>query len=117
MHVAAMNPQYVKREEVQQDVIEKEKDIYRAQAIESGKPEKVIEKMVDGKVEKFFQEVCLLEQSFVKDPDTTVMGLLTNTIAKLGENISIRRFARFKVGEGLEKKESDFAKEVAAALT
>ena len=117
MHVAAMNPQYVKREEVKQDVIEKEKDIYRAQAIESGKPEKVIEKMVDGKVEKFFQEVCLLEQAFVKDPDTTVMGLLTNTIAKLGENISIRRFARFKVGEGLEKKESDFAKEVAAALT
>ncbi|HLA50954.1 MAG TPA: translation elongation factor Ts, partial [Thermodesulfobacteriota bacterium] len=117
MHVAAMNPQYVKREEVKQDVIEKEKDIYRAQAIESGKPEKVIEKMVDGKVEKFFQEVCLLEQAFVKDPDTTVMGLLTNTIAKLGENISIRRFTRFKVGEGLEKKESDFAKEVAAALT
>src|SRR3972149_2915269 len=103
MHVAAMNPQYVKREEVQQDVIEKEKDIYRAQAIESGKPEKVIEKMVDGKVEKFFQEACLMEQTFVKDPDTTVRELLTNIIAKLGENISIRRFARFKVGEGIVK--------------
>ena len=103
MHIAALNPLYVRREDVPQDVIDKEKSIYKTQALESGKPEKVVEKMVDGKVEKFFQEVCLMEQSFVKDPDTTVKELLTATIAKLGENISIKRFARFKVGEGILK--------------
>lgn len=103
MHIAALSPNYVRREEVLQDVIEKERAIYRTQALESGKPEKVIEKMVNGKVEKFFQENCLLEQSFVKNPDTTVKDLLTATIAKLGENISIRRFIRFKVGEGIVK--------------
>ena len=100
MHIAALNPLYVRREDVSQDVIDKERSIYKTQALESGKPEKVVEKMVDGKVGKFFQEVCLLEQSFVKDPDRTVKELLTATIAKLGENISIKRFARFKVGEG-----------------
>ena len=100
MHIAALNPLYVRREDVSQDVIDKERSIYKTQALESGKPEKVVEKMVDGKVEKFFQEVCLMEQSFVKDPDRTVKELLTATIAKLGENISIKRFARFKVGEG-----------------
>ena len=103
MHVAALNPLYVRREDVPQDVIDKEKSIYKTQALESGKPEKVVEKMVDGKVEKFFQEICLLDQSFVKDPDRTVKELLTATIAKLGENISIKRFARFKVGEGILK--------------
>jgi elongation factor Ts len=103
MHIAALNPLYVKREDVPQDVIDKERSIYKTQALESGKPEKVIEKMVDGKIEKFFQEACLLEQSFVKNPDTTVKELLTATIAKLGENMSIRRFARFKVGEGTVK--------------
>ena len=102
MHIAALNPLYVKREDVPQDVIDKERSIYKTQALESGKPEKVVEKMVDGKVGKFFQEVCLLEQSFVKDPDRTVKELLTATIAKLGENISIKRFARFKVGEGVK---------------
>ena len=103
MHIAALNPLYVRREDVSQDVIDKERSIYKTQALESGKPEKVVEKMVDGKVEKFFQEICLLEQSFVKDPDRTVKELLTATIAKLGENISIKRFARFKVGEGILK--------------
>ena len=103
MHVAALNPLYVRREDVPQDVIDKEISIYKTQALESGKPEKVVEKMVDGKVEKFFQEICLLDQSFVKDPDRTVKELLTATIAKLGENISIKRFARFKVGEGILK--------------
>ena len=102
MHIAALNPLYVRREDVPQDVIDKEISIYKTQALESGKPEKVVEKMVDGKVEKFFQEICLLEQSFVKDPDRTVKELLTATIAKLGENISIKRFARFKVGEGVK---------------
>lgn len=103
MHIAALNPNYVRREEVPQDIIEKERSIYKTQAIESGKPEKVVEKMVEGRVEKFFQENCLLEQSFVKNPDTTVKDLLTAIIGKLGENISIRRFARFKVGEGIAK--------------
>ena len=103
MHIAALNPLYVRREDVPQDVIDKEISIYKTQALESGKPEKVVEKMVDGKVEKFFQEICLLDQSFVKDPDRTVKELLTATIAKLGENISIKRFARFKVGEGILK--------------
>src|SRR3989304_8319314 len=91
MHIAALSPLYVRREDVPQDVIDKERSIYKTQALESGKPEKVVEKMVDGKVGKFFQEVCLLEQSFVKDPDRTVKELLTATIAKLGENISITR--------------------------
>ncbi|MBI5326867.1 MAG: translation elongation factor Ts [Deltaproteobacteria bacterium] len=103
MHIAALNPLYVKREDVPQDVIDKERAIYKTQALLSGKPEKVIEKMVDGKIEKFFQEACLLEQSFVKNPDVMVKELLTATIAKLGENMSIRRFARFKVGEGTVK--------------
>jgi len=115
MHVAAMNPQFVSRNEVPAVVIEGEKRIYEAQAKESGKPAHVIAKMVEGKIEKFYKEACLLEQPFVKDPDKTIEKLVIENIAKLGENISIRRFARFKVGEGLEKKESDFAAEVAAA--
>ena len=115
MHVAAMNPQFVSRSEVPAEVIEAEKRIYEAQAKESGKPAHVIVKMVEGKIEKFYKEACLLEQPFVKDPDKTVEKLVIENIAKLGENISVRRFARFKVGEGIEKKESDFAAEVAAA--
>ncbi len=115
MHIAAMSPQYVSRNEVPAEVVEKEKEIYAAQARESGKPEHVIQKMVEGKVEKFFKEVCLLEQPFVKNPDVTVEKLVVEAIAKLGENMSVRRFSRFKVGEGLEKKSKDFATEVAAA--
>ncbi len=115
MHIAAMNPQFVSRNEVPAEVVEAEKRIYEAQAKESGKPAHVISKMVEGKVEKFYKEACLLEQPFVKDADKTIEKLVIENIAKLGENISIRRFARFKVGEGLEKKESDFAAEVAAA--
>lgn len=105
MHIAALNPLYVKREDVPQEVIDKERAIFKTQALESGKPEKVIEKMIDGKLEKFFQETCLIEQSFIKNPDVTVKALLTAMIAKVGENISIKRFARFKVGEGIEKKD------------
>ncbi|MBI5643785.1 MAG: translation elongation factor Ts [Deltaproteobacteria bacterium] len=115
MHIAAMSPQYVSRNEVSADVIEKEKQIYAVQARESGKPEHVIQKMVDGKLDKFFKEVCLLEQPFVKNPDATIEKLVVDAIAKLGENITVRRFVRFKVGEGIEKKSEDFAKEVAAA--
>jgi elongation factor Ts len=114
MHIAASNPLYVKRDEVPTDLVEKEKEIYAHQAKESGKPDNVVQKMVDGKIEKFYKEICLLEQPFVKNPDITIEKLIIEAIAKLGENISVRRFARFKVGEGIEKKTTDFASEVAA---
>ncbi|MBW7956644.1 MAG: translation elongation factor Ts [Deltaproteobacteria bacterium] len=115
LHIAAMSPLYVNRKEVPAEVIEGERRIYEAQAKESGKPDHVVAKMVDGKIEKFLKETCLLEQPFVKEPEKTIEQVIIENIAKLGENISIRRFARFKVGEGLEKKQSDFAAEVAAA--
>lgn len=114
MHIAAMNPLYVRREEVPAELVEKEKEIFAHQAKESGKPESVIQKMVDGKIEKFFKEICLLEQPFVKNPDLTIEKLIIEAVAKLGENITVRRFARFKVGEGIEKKTTDFASEVAS---
>ena len=101
MQIAAANPQYIRREEVPPDVLEKERQIYRTQALDSGKPEKVIDKIVDGKVERFYSEVCLLEQTYIKDSDQTVREVLEAMIAKIGENISIRRFARFQLGEGL----------------
>jgi len=112
MQIAASKPEYISREEVPSEVIEKEKEILRAQALNEGKPEKVVEKMVEGRIEKFYKEVCLLEQPFIKDPDKTVKDLLTEKIAVIGENISIRRFARFERGEGLAKKEENFAEEV-----
>jgi len=101
MQIAAANPQYIRREEVPPEVLEKERQIYRTQALDSGKPEKVIDKIVDGKVERFYSEVCLLEQTYIKDSDQTVREVLEAMIAKIGENISIRRFARFQLGEGL----------------
>jgi elongation factor Ts len=112
MQVAASNPLYVSREEVTQEVIDKEKSILRAQALNEGKPEKIVEKMVEGRIEKFYKEVCLLEQPFIKDPDKSVKDLVTEKIAKIGENIQVRRFARFELGEGLEKKSNDFAAEI-----
>ncbi len=115
MHVAAASPQFVGREEVPAEILEREKEIYRAKAKETGKPDNIIEKIVDGQISKFYAEICLLEQPYVKDPDKTVQTYLNETIASIGENISIRRFARFALGEGLAKKESDFAAEVAAA--
>jgi elongation factor Ts len=99
MQIAAANPRYVRREEVHADVIEQERSIYRAQAANSGKPTQVVEKIVGGKVEKFLADVCLLEQPFVKDPDKTVGTLVTDAIARLGENLVVRRFARFQLGE------------------
>ena len=114
LHVAALSPQYVRREEVPAQIVEHEKEIYAAHAKESGKPEQVRQKMVDGKLEKFFKEICLLEQPFVKNPDQSVEKLIVESVAKLGENITVRRFARFKVGEGIEKETTDFASEVAA---
>ena len=115
MHIAAASPHCVRREEVPETMIEREKDIYRAKARETGKPENIIEKIIEGQINKFYGDICLLEQPFVKDTDKTVQTYLNETIASIGENISIRRFARFVLGEGLAKKESDFAAEVAAA--
>lgn len=115
MHIAAAAPQYVRREEVPGESLEREKDIYRAKAKETGKPDNIIEKIVEGQVSKFYGEICLLEQPFVKDPDKTIQTYLNETIASIGENMSIRRFTRYVLGEGLAKKESDFAAEVAAA--
>jgi len=115
MHIAAASPLYVRREEVDPDVLEREKAIYRAKAKESGKPDNIVEKIIEGQVNKFYADICLLEQPFVKDSDKTVQTYLNETIAAIGENISIRRFAKFTLGEGLAKKESDFAAEVAAA--
>jgi elongation factor Ts len=104
MHIAAINPQYIRREEIPTEVLEKEKEIYRTQALESGKPAKVIDKIVEGKMERFYSEVCLLEQTYFKDSDLTVKEVLDSMIAKIGENISIRRFARFQLGEGLHSR-------------
>jgi elongation factor Ts len=101
MHIAAMNPIAIDREDIPSEVIEKEKEIFRAEAKTSGKPEKVIDKIVEGRLEKFFAEQCLLEQAYVKDPEITVKDLLYNTIAKVGENISVRRFTRYHLGEVL----------------
>jgi elongation factor Ts len=103
MQVAAANPRFVRREDVAAEVIEAERGIYRVQASESGKPAPVIEKIVDGKVDKFFADVCLLEQPFIKEPQRTVGQLVTDAIAQLGENIVVRRFARFQLGEMTEK--------------
>lgn len=116
MQIAASNPEYVAREEVSEDVINREKEVLRAQAIEEGKPEKIIDKMIEGRIEKFFKERCLLEQEFIKDPDKSVQELVHENVARIGENISIRRFVRFEVGEGIEKETVDFATEVMAQI-
>ena len=102
MQVAAAVPLAVKREELDETIIEKEREIYRQQALESGKPEKILDKIVEGKLKKFCSEVCLMEQAFIKDPDKTITDLLNETIASIGENISIRRFARFQLGDSLD---------------
>jgi len=116
MQIAAAKPEYVRREEVPAEVIEKEMNILRVQAKNEGKPDNIIEKMVEGRMEKFYKEVCLLEQPWIKDPDKTIKQLLAEKIATIGENINIRRFARFERGEGIEKKEENFAEEVAKQI-
>jgi elongation factor Ts len=98
MHIAASSPVAVTREEVPAELIEREREIYKAQALESGKPESIVDKIVSGKINKFMAEICLMEQKFVKNPDLTVQDLLNELIAKMGENISIKRFARFQIG-------------------
>jgi elongation factor Ts len=99
MHIAALDPRYVRREEVTPEMLEKEREIYKAQALATGKPEAVVEKIVTGKMEKFYEENCLYEQHYIKDESVTIGEMITQAVAKLGENISIRRFVRFKVGE------------------
>ncbi len=116
MHIAASEPRFVSRDEVTEDVLESERRIYREQALESGKPENVVDKIVEGKLGKFYSQAVLLEQPFVKDPDKTIQQLLAEKIATIGENIQVRRFTRYKLGEGLEKREDDFAAEVAAQV-
>jgi elongation factor Ts len=114
MQIAAMTPQFVRSEEINEDVLTKEREVLMAKAKESGKPEAMLAKIVDGQVAKFKKEICLLDQPFVKNPDKTIHDLQQELIAKIGENIKIRRFVRFELGEGLEKKKNDFAAEVAA---
>ncbi|HZY61725.1 MAG TPA: translation elongation factor Ts [Edaphobacter sp.] len=99
MHIAASDPRYVRREDVTEEDIAREKDVYRAQAASSGKPANIIEKMLEGKMSKFYEEVCLLDQPFIKDQGQTIAQIIASRVAKLGENISVRRFARFKVGD------------------
>ncbi|KAF0195451.1 MAG: elongation factor T [Bacillota bacterium] len=104
MQIAAANPQYLTREEVPASIIEHEKDILRAQAINEGKPEKIIDKMVEGRLEKFFAEACLLEQPFIREGEQTVKEFIQSKVATLGENITVRRFVRYQMGEGLAKR-------------
>ena len=101
MHVAASSPRYVSRDQVTADVIERERAIYRAQALEAGKPEKILDKIIEGKLEKFYGDFCLMEQHFIKDTDKTITDILNDLLAKTGEKVFIRRFARFQVGEEL----------------
>jgi elongation factor Ts len=100
MQIAAANPRYIRSEEVPSEHLEKEREIYRRQAMESGKPEKVVEKIVEGKIDRFYSEVCLLEQSFIKNPDQKVADVLTEAVGRLGENIQVKRFSRYQLGEG-----------------
>jgi len=112
MHIAAANPQYLNKEDVPEDILQHERDILKAQALNEGKPEKIIEKMVQGRIEKFYKEVCLMEQAFVKDPDKSIRDLVLDKTAKIGERIVIRRFTRYELGAGIEKRQDDFAAEV-----
>ena len=115
MHIAAASPQFLCRDDVSVDVLEREKEIYRAKARETGKPDNIIEKIIGGQVNKFYGDICLLEQVYVKDTDKTIQQYLDASGKQLGCTITLKRFAKFILGEGLEKKESDFAAEVAAA--
>ena len=116
MHIAAAAPEYVDKDEVPADAIEREKAVQTQRVIEEGKPAHIAERIVEGRMSKFYEEVCLLEQKFVKDDKRTVRQVVTDAVAKIGENIKVRRFSRFVLGEGLEKKKDDFAAEVAAQV-
>jgi elongation factor Ts len=112
MQIAATNPKFVRREEVSQEELDKEREILRNQALNEGKPEKIVDKMVEGRLGKYYEEFCLMEQPFIKDPDKTVSVLLNEKVSAIGELITIRRFVRFELGEGLEKKVDNFVEEV-----
>lgn len=112
MQIAAAKPEYLSKEDVPEAVLQHEREILKAQALNEGKPEKVVEKMVEGRIEKYFKEVCLLEQPFVKDSDKTIKQLVLEKTSKIGEKISVRRFVRWEMGAGLEKRQDDFAAEV-----
>ena len=114
MHIAAANPQYLEREEVPTEALDKEREVLRVQALNEGKPEKIVDKMVEGRIEKYYKEVCLMEQPFVKDQDKTIKDLIGEATASIGEKISIRRFTRYERGEGLEKRKDNFVEEVMA---
>ncbi len=116
MHVAAVAPKYLSREEVPADVLEKEKNFHREQLKVEGKPEAMIEKIIEGKMSKFYGDICLLDQPFIKDEDKTISALLTQKTVEIGEKVSVRRFTRFVVGEGIEKAKVDYAAEVAAQM-
>jgi len=116
MHIASEAPLYVSKDEIPAADVEAEKKVQIARAVEEGKPEHIAEKMVVGRMRKWFEEVCLLEQKFIKDDEITVDELVKRAIGKIGENIKIRRFTRYEVGEGLQKRQDDFAAEVAAQV-
>ncbi len=116
MQIAAANPTYLRREEVPEDVLEREKEVLRQQAQNEGKPANIVEKMLEGRLEKFYKENCLLEQAYIKDGDKTITQIINENIAKIGENINIRRFVRYQLGEGLEKRNDDFVAEVMASV-
>ncbi len=116
MQIAASKPEYIKREQVPAEVIENEKAILRTQALNEGKPEKVVDKMVEGRIEKYYKQVCLMDQAYIRNPDISVQQLTNEIIAKIGENISVRRFTRYEMGEGLQKREENFADEVAKQM-
>ena len=115
MQIAAAKPEYIRKEEVLRMLLKRKRN-FKAQALNEGKPEKIVDKMVEGRIEKYYKDVCLLEQPYIKDGDKSVSTLLNETIAEIGENINIRRFVRYELGEGLEKKSCDFASEVMAEL-
>ena len=112
MHIAAAAPKYVSKDEVDTTELDKEREILKTQALNEGKPEAVAEKMVEGRIKKYYKEVCLLEQEFVKEPSKTISQLVSDATIKIGEKISVRRFVRYQMGEGLEKRKDDFAEEV-----
>lgn len=116
MQVAAMNPRWVSREEVDPAELDREREVVRAQALNEGKPEKIVDKIVEGRLKKFYEENCLLDMAFVKDDSKTIETYMKEMIAKIGENINVRRFVRYELGEGLEKKEDNFAEEVMSQL-
>ena len=116
LHIAAAKPLYVEQAEVPVDVLNHEKEILRAQALNEGKPEAIVDKMIEGRVKKFYEEVCLLEQPFVKDPSKSIKDIVNEAVLTIGEKISIRRFTRYEMGEGLAKRTDNFAEEVMSQM-